>query len=159
YADGSFDLVWAESSAYSIGFDAALRSWRRLLAPGGTLVLTECEWTAPEPSAEARAFWAAHYPLRDREANVRSAHAAGYRVLGTYTQPESDWDEYYGPLGKSTEAADPSDPGMPEALAATRAELAMRAEHGTEYGYAGYVLRPSGWTVRPEEPADAAAVH
>ncbi|RII12247.1 Demethylrebeccamycin-D-glucose O-methyltransferase [Streptomyces sp. YIM 130001] len=157
YPDGSFDLVWAEGSAYNIGFDAALRSWRRLLAPGGTLVLTECEWTA-EPSAAARSFWDAQYPLRGREENVRAAQRAGYRVLGTYAQPESDWHAYYGPLQERLDAADPVDPGMPEAIAATRAELAMRAEHGGEYGYAGYVLRPSGWPTRPEEPADSAAV-
>ncbi|MEV8565020.1 hypothetical protein AB0436_05440 [Streptomyces sp. NPDC051322] len=40
------------------------------------------------------------------------AVAAGYRVLGVYGQPESDW------------------------------ELAMRRDHGGEYGYAGYALHP-----------------
>lgn len=143
YADGSFDLVWAESSAYAIGFDRALRAWRRLLAPGGALVLTECEWTGGEPSAEARAFWDAHYPLRTTAANTAAAVAAGYHVVGTYAQPESDWDEYYGPLGERADAADPAVPGMAEALAATRAEIALRREHGAEYGYRGYVLRPA----------------
>ncbi len=142
--DGSYDVVWAESSAYSIGFDTALRKWRRLLAPGGSLVLTECEWTAKEPSAEARAFWDQHYPLRTTAENTSAALAAGYDVLGVYPQPESDWDEYYGPLGERADAADPTLPGMVEALAATRAEIAMRREHGTEYGYTGYVLRPGG---------------
>ncbi|WP_030560740.1 bifunctional class I SAM-dependent methyltransferase/N-acetyltransferase [Streptomyces aureocirculatus] len=163
YPDGSFDLVWAESSAYSIGFDTALDSWRRLLAPGGTLVLTECEWTVADPSAAARAFWDAHYPLRTAERNTRAALAAGYAVLGTVPQPESDWDEYYGPLGARADAADPGAPGMAEALAATRAELAVRRDHGTEYGYTGYVLRPAGgtWRTRPEagSGADRAGVH
>ncbi|MBM7167808.1 GNAT family N-acetyltransferase [Streptomyces sp. G44] len=161
--DGSFDLVWAESSAYGIGFDNALRTWRRLLAPGGTLVVTECEWTAAEPSAAARAFWARHYALRTGEENVRAATAAGYSVLGALRQPESDWEEYYGPLAARADAADPATPGMAEALAATREEIAMRREHGAEYGYTGYVLRPVGpgpgsWATRPETAADAAAV-
>ncbi|MFM9371249.1 GNAT family N-acetyltransferase [Streptomyces sp. Da 82-17] len=159
FPDGAFDLVWAESSAYSIGFDTALRSWRRLLAPGGALVLTECEWTTPEPSREARAFWDRHYALRAGPANRWAAAAAGYDLLGTYEQPESDWAEYYGPLAERADAADPQAPGMPEALAATREELRMRAEHGAEYGYTGYVLRPSGWRVRPESAADTAEVH
>ncbi|WP_031074376.1 bifunctional class I SAM-dependent methyltransferase/N-acetyltransferase [Streptomyces sp. NRRL S-118] len=160
YPDGSFDLVWAESSAYAIGFDRALRSWRRLLAPGGALVVTECEWTAGEPSAAARAFWDAHYPLRTSAANTAAAVAAGYHVLGTHLQPESDWDEYYGPLDARADAADPSAPGMAEALAATRAEIALRREHGTEYGYRGYALRPADarWHTRPETDADRGAV-
>ncbi|MFF8289729.1 GNAT family N-acetyltransferase [Streptomyces sp. NPDC016309] len=160
HPDGSFDLVWAESSAYSIGFDRALRSWRRLLAPGGTLVVTECEWTTDDPSPAARAFWDRHYALRTTAANTRAAVDAGYHVVGTYPQPESDWDAYYGPLGERADAADPAAPGMAEALAATRAEIAVRREHGTEYGYTGYVLRPADprWRTRPETEADTAAV-
>lgn len=142
--DGSYDLVWAESSAYSIGFDTALRSWRRLLAPGGALVVTECKWTTAEPSRQARAFWDRHYALRSTEANTRAAVAAGYTVLGAHRQPESDWDAYYGPLGARADAADPDAPGMAAALAATREEIRMRGEHGDEYGYTGYALRPSG---------------
>ncbi|MET7619309.1 bifunctional class I SAM-dependent methyltransferase/N-acetyltransferase [Streptomyces sp. NPDC005408] len=160
FPDGSFDLVWAESSAYTIGFDTALRQWQRLLAPGGCLVLTECEWTAEDPSAEARAFWDQHYALRTSAQNVSAAVDAGYNVLGVHRQPESDWQEYYGPLGERADAADASAPGMAEALAATRAELAMRRDHGTQYGYTGYVLRPADtrWHTRPETAADIPAV-
>lgn len=167
FPDGSFDLIWAESSAYGIGFDTALEKWRRLLSPrcgrtptGGSLVLTECEWTSAAPSREARAFWDRHYPLRSTADNCSAAVAAGYTVLGLYRQPESDWDEYYGPLGERADATDPGAPGMPEALAATRAEIAMRRDHGTEYGYTGYVLRPADprWRTRPETVADVPAV-
>jgi SAM-dependent methyltransferase len=142
YPDGSFDLVWAEGSAYSIGFDTALRDWRRLLAPGGALVLTECVWTTDAPSEDARAYWESAYRLRTAEENARAAMAAGYTVIGVYAQPDSDWDEYYVPLAAHADAADPAAPGMADAIAATRAELAMRREHGGEYGYAGFVLRP-----------------
>ncbi|WP_055697298.1 MULTISPECIES: GNAT family N-acetyltransferase [Streptomyces] len=160
YPDGSFDLIWAESSVYGMGFDRALTAWRRLLAPGGALVVTECEWTAAEPSDAARAFWDRHYALRTGEDNIRATARAGYSVLGVHPQPESDWEEYYGPLAARADAADPSAPGMAEALAATREEIAMRREHGTEFGYTGYVLRPAdAWPTRPETPADVAVVH
>ncbi|MET9378698.1 bifunctional class I SAM-dependent methyltransferase/N-acetyltransferase [Streptomyces sp. NPDC002992] len=156
FPDGSFDLVWAESSAYALGFDTALREWRRLLSPGGTLVLTECEWTVDEPSQEARAFWDRHYILRTTAANTAAAVEGGYHVLGVVPQPESDWDEYYGPLAERADAADPAAPGMAEALAATREELAVRRDHGGEYGYTGYVLRPADprWHTREETAAD-----
>lgn len=142
YPDGSFDLVWAESSIYSIGFDTGLSRWRRLLAPGGALVVTECEWTTADPSAEARAFWDEQYALRTTAENTAAAVAAGYAVLEVYRQPSGDWDEYYGPLTERADSADLRAPGMAQALDLTRAEIAMRREHGSEYGYTGYVLRP-----------------
>ncbi|MFF2398485.1 GNAT family N-acetyltransferase [Streptomyces goshikiensis] len=166
---GSFDLVWAEGSAYTIGFDTALARWKPLLAPGAALVLTECEWTAAEPSAGARAFWDPQYALRSTARNLAAAQAAGYRVLGVFHLPGSDWDEYYGPLAErvrtlSGVGAGAGAPAMAAALAATREELDVRSRHGHEYGYTGYVLRPvtagdgAAWPARPETAADVAAV-
>ncbi|ARE73621.1 transferase [Streptomyces sp. Sge12] len=165
FEDGCFDLVWAEGSAYILGFDAALARWKRLLAPGGTLVLTECQWTVPEPSAGARAFWDPHYALRTTAGNLAAAQAAGYRVLGVHHLPDADWAEYYGPLSERVRTLSGAEsPAMAAALAATREELDVRARHGHEYGYTGYVLRPvtagdgGAWPARPETAADAAAV-
>ncbi|MFJ6483516.1 GNAT family N-acetyltransferase [Streptomyces sp. NPDC091682] len=165
FEDGSFDLVWAEGSAYLLGFDAALARWKRLLAPGGTLVLTECQWSVAQPSAGARSFWDPHYALRTTAGNLAAAQAAGYRVLGVHELPDSDWAEYYGPLAERVRALSAAGgPAMARALAATREELDVRARHGHEYGYTGYVLRPvnggdgNAWPARPETAADAAAV-
>jgi hypothetical protein len=67
-------------------------------------------------------------------------------VVGVYPQPERDWwQEYYTPLLERISAADPTLPGMREAIDTERAEIALRREHGQDYRYAGYVLRP----VRP----------
>ncbi|MFD9338361.1 GNAT family N-acetyltransferase [Streptomyces sp. NPDC060028] len=163
--DGSFDLIWAEGSAYILGFDKALAQWKRLLAPGGTLVLTECEWTAEEPSAGARAFWDPQCALRSTARNLASAQAAGYRVLGVHHLPDSDWGEYYGPLAERVAGeAEPVDPAAAAALAAVREELDVRERYGHEYGYTGFVLRPvsagdgGAWAARPETAADEAAV-
>ncbi|MFF0558273.1 GNAT family N-acetyltransferase [Streptomyces sp. NPDC004266] len=160
FPDGSFDLVWAESSVFVLGFDRALTEWRRLLAPGGTLVLTECVWTTEEPGPAARAFWEEHYTLRTVAGNAAAAVAAGYHVLGTVPQPESDWDEYYVPLAAHADAADTTVPGMAEAVAGARAEIALRRGHGSDYGYAGFVLRAADprWRTRPETEADAAEI-
>ncbi|MEU1127443.1 bifunctional class I SAM-dependent methyltransferase/N-acetyltransferase, partial [Streptomyces sp. NPDC005899] len=160
FDDASFDLVWAEGSAYIIGFDTAVRDWQRLLAPSGALVVTECVWTTDHPSAGARAFWERHAALRPVADNTAAAVAAGCHVLGVLVQPDSDWDEYYVPLAERAAAADPAAPGMGAALAATREELDVRRRYGTEYGYAGYVLRPAdpAWRTRPETAADHRAV-
>ncbi|WP_436777642.1 GNAT family N-acetyltransferase [Yinghuangia sp. YIM S09857] len=173
--DHSFDVIWAEGSVYTIGFDAALRAWRRLLAPGGVVAVTEVEWTVPNPAAPARAYWNTVYPLRTHAANTAAAQGAGYRVTAHWPLPESDWwDEYYIPLIQRIDRADPGRPGMPEALAAHRTEIAMRREHGSDYNYAAYVLRPldhapaatdtteSGpmttWIARPETADDVPAI-
>jgi ubiquinone/menaquinone biosynthesis C-methylase UbiE len=141
FPDGSFDLVWAEGSAYVMGFDTALRAWQRLLRPGGCLVATELEWTGA-PSQEARAFWQGVYPLRDHEQNTEVARAAGYTVEATLLLPDEDWwQEYYTPLADRLARADRSRPGMDEAVTAVAAEIDLRREHAGEYGYRGYVLR------------------
>lgn len=138
--DGSFDLLWAEGSAYLIGFDRALELWRRLLAPGGALVLTEAEWLTDSPAAGAREFWAAYPGMRTTAANVAAAVAAGWTVTATYVLPDSDWANYYDPLAARlaelrAEGHDTTEVGH---------EIEIRERFGADYGYTGYVLRPRG---------------
>ncbi|WP_308257743.1 class I SAM-dependent methyltransferase [Pseudonocardia lacus] len=140
--EGAVDLLWAEGSAYLMGFDAALREWRRLLAPGGVLVLTEAVWTTPEPAAGARAFWDAGYPgMRTTAANAVAAEAAGWTVRAVHLLPDEDWAAYYGPLAERI-AALRAEGVDPAALDEVAREVDVRREHGADYGYAGYVLAP-----------------
>lgn len=141
--DGSLDLIWSEGAAYNIGFGSALASWRRLLSPEGVLVVTECGWLTDAPSKEARAYWDAAYPLRGTGENVEQATAAGYTVTATYLLPDSDWVEaYYAPLDARAAMVDPEDPHAVAAAEDVRREIRLYREHGHEYGYVGYVLRP-----------------
>ncbi|MDN5748927.1 MAG: class I SAM-dependent methyltransferase [Pseudonocardia sp.] len=141
--DGAADLLWAEGSAYVMGFDAALRAWRRLLAPGGVLVLTEAEWTTIDPAPGARAFWDAGYPaMRTTGGNVTAAQDAGWTVAATYLLPDPDWDAYYSPLAARIAELRATHPGHDDALDEVGAEIAVRRAHGDDYGYTGYVLRP-----------------
>jgi SAM-dependent methyltransferase len=141
--DGSADLVWAEGSAYIMGFDAALRAWRRLLAPGGVLVLTEAEWTTLDPAPGARAFWDAGYPaMRSTDGNVRAALAAGWTVAATYLLPDSDWAAYYEPLAARVAELRREHPSDAAVLDEVEREIHVRRDHAGDYGYTGYVLRP-----------------
>lgn len=173
FPDHSFDVIWAEGSVYTVGFDTALRAWRRLLAPGGVLAITEIEWSTPEPAAAARDYWDAVYPVRTHAANTEAARSAGYRVHAHWPLPETDWwQEYYTPLTRRMRHMDPDRPGMGEALAALRTEITMRRRHGRDYHYAAYILRPgdhpttttengttmSTWTTRPETIGDIPAI-
>ncbi|MFF5700991.1 methyltransferase domain-containing protein [Streptomyces sp. NPDC012794] len=172
FEDGSFDLVWAEGSAFSPGFrgevsrgfDRALAEWKRLLAPGGRLVLSACEWTVEEPSAGARAFWDPRHPPRSTARNTAAAQAAGYRILGTRPRPDSGPAEYDGPLGERVRAARAASAPEEAALGRVHEELAARERYGHECGYTGYVLAPvtagedGRWRARPETAADSMAV-
>lgn len=69
-----FDLIWAEGSAYSIGFENALRRWRPLLLPSGCLVVTEPVWFVAEPAERARSFFAEEYSdMRDEASRISQA--------------------------------------------------------------------------------------
>ena len=144
FESGAFELVWCEAAAYIMGVDAALDAWRRLLAPGGALVITECEWRTDEPSAAARTFWQAYPGMRTGEDNREAIAEAGYELLGAIELPESDWwDEYYTPLSERIEALARSDDPDAAALAPVLSEeILLRRDHGDDYGYTGYAMRP-----------------
>ncbi len=143
--DASVDLLWAEGSAYVMGFDAALRAWRRLLAPGGVLVLTEAEWTTADPAPGARAFWDAGYPgMRTTVGNVTAAQHLDWAVRADHLLPDTDWAAYYDPLAVRIAALRREHPGHDDVLDGIGAKIGLRATHGADYGYTGYVLSPRG---------------
>jgi SAM-dependent methyltransferase len=130
-----FDLIWAEGSAYSIGFENALRRWRPLLRPAGCLVATELVWFVAEPAVRARAFFAGEYPdMRDEVTRINQARSVGYELLGSFRLPAEDWHAYYAGLeGPLREAI--SRRGELEIYAATRLERAVYEACGDDYGY------------------------
>lgn len=144
YPDESFDVLWAESSAYIVGWERAIRLWKRLLKPGGMLVATECCWLTNAPSPEAKQFWANGYPtmlLVEATAEIAARH--GYSVIATYTLPASDWfDEYYTPIkNRHVLLGVDADDSMKQALALGRDEIELYEKHGDEYGYVGFILK------------------
>lgn len=146
FGDESFDLLWSEGAAYSMGFGEALGSWRRLLAPRGHLAVSELCWTRPQPPEEAVAFWREEYPaMTDRAGVLARVRAAGYDVVADFVLPEACWwDDYYTPLEaklpglRKKYAADAEAQALVES---TAREIAMRREHGDSYGYLFVVAR------------------
>ncbi|MGY1813039.1 class I SAM-dependent methyltransferase [Blastococcus sp. SYSU D00820] len=140
-APSSVGLLWCEGAAYVMGVDAALRTWRPLLRPGGVLVLSDACWTDVPAGPEVQAFWAGAYPaMRPVAATTAAAERAGYEVLAAEVLPESDWTAYLGPMADRLAALAAA--GVPAAaLAPFRAEIDLRRAHPGEYGYAAWVLR------------------
>jgi SAM-dependent methyltransferase len=136
-----FDLIWAEGSAYSIGFENALRRWRPLLRPGGCLVVTELVWFVADPAERARAFFADEYPdMRDEATRIDQARQARYELLDSVRLPADDWHAYYAGLEVPLRDAI-SRRGEHEIYASIRLERAIYEEFGGDYGYLCLVLQ------------------
>mgnify|MGYP005855672657 CR=1 FL=1 len=139
-----FDLLWSEGAIYIIGFERGLREWRKLLKPGGFIAVTEASWLKPNPPEAAHRFWSEAYPdMATVEENLARLSAAGYRSLGHFTLPKSDWwDNYYHPMAARIELLREKYPNNPEAQAILDleyAEIELYRQYSDWYGYVFYV--------------------
>jgi len=146
FEDAAFDVLWAESSIFVVGFEQGLLSWKRLLRPGGYVCLTEAVWFTDRPSPEAVAFWNDCYPaIKAVPETCAIAEKAGYEVVATFRLPGSAWwDNYYMPLQKRLPELKKMAAGNPDAegqVAFSEREIEIYREHGSEYGYEFFILR------------------
>ncbi len=146
FEDASFDVLWAESSIFIVGFEKGLTLWKRLLRPGGYVCLSEAVWFTDRSSPEAAAFWNDCYPaITTIEENRAMADKAGYEVVATFPLPGSVWwDHYYTPLLERLPDLKKAAAGNPDAeafVAFSEREIAVHREHKDEYGYAFFILR------------------
>ncbi len=143
-----FDLLWSEGAIYIIGFERGLREWRRLLKPGGLIAVTEISWLKPNPPEAAHRFWSEAYPnMATVEENLARLSAVGYRSLGHFTLPESDWwDNYYHPMAARIEMLRQAYSDNPEALSVLDleyAEIELYRQFSAWYGYVFYLGQAS----------------
>jgi SAM-dependent methyltransferase len=137
---GSLDLIVSESSAYAIGFASALTAWRRLLAPGGGVVVSECVWLGAERPDAAAYFWGREYPAMGTTAEaVAAAEAAGLRLVASERLPASAWlSSYYAPLAAHMATLE-AEARADHALAAAMAEMRREIESFSSWSHAvGY---------------------
>jgi SAM-dependent methyltransferase len=149
FADSSFDVIWSEGAAYILGFDQALRSWRRLLKPGGFLGLSELSWIRPDAPARVKAYWVENYPsMRFFDENARAFEEAGYTLLDRFVLPDSDWwDGYYSPQEERIEELRRQYAGDPESLRELQSfseEIELFREFSEYYGYGFFIGRKDG---------------
>ena len=145
FPDESFDAIWCEGAIFIIGFQEGLKSWRRLLKPGGYMIVSEATWFVDDPPTEAKAFWDACYPaITQARNNVRMAEEAGYSVVGTFPLPAEGWFEFYRPLGPKLAAMRQKyqdDEAALTEIALCEREMEIYRKHHTSYGYTFFVLR------------------
>jgi ubiquinone/menaquinone biosynthesis C-methylase UbiE len=146
YSAGSFDLIWCEGAIYIMGFEAALRDWRRLLGHGGHLVVSEVCWTQPNQPPECAAFWAREYPaIRDVPTMLKTIEQYEYETIDHFTLPPfSWWQDFYRPLQRSVTTFRERHRDEPDALALAdqiQCEIDIWHAYSEFYSYEFFVMR------------------
>jgi SAM-dependent methyltransferase len=139
FAPGSFDLVWSEGAAYTVGLGRALAAWAPLLRAGGRIAFSEAVWLTPAPHPRARALFAGHPGMTDADGVRRAIGAAGLRPLGDFLLSREGWEAYYIPLAGRVEALAMRHGVDHPVLAEHLEEIAVWREHGADYGYGFFV--------------------
>jgi ubiquinone/menaquinone biosynthesis C-methylase UbiE len=81
FPDESFDIVWSEGSIFIIGFEKGLQEWKRLIRPGGFMVV--------------------HDEMGNVKEKLEQIASCGYELLGYFVLDEEIWrNEYFIPLEK-----------------------------------------------------------
>ncbi|HSL60083.1 MAG TPA: methyltransferase domain-containing protein [Acidimicrobiales bacterium] len=148
-APGSQDLIWSEGAIYNLGVTEALRAWRPLLRPGGTVAFTEPVWLVDSPPREIHDWWMAEYPAITDAAGVRTRiAAASYRVVASFDLPASAWwDEFYAPMQDRIDdlrSRRPHDPVAHGVVAGAEAEIDHFRRFSDAYTYAFFIVQPTG---------------
>ena len=144
----TFDLVWAEGSAFVMGVREALTAWREFLKPGGALGFTELVWLEDGVPDECREFFQGQYPpMTDVAGNLAIIADCGYELVDRFTVPESSWTELYcGPLAERLEVYEvpPGDDAAQAVFEMCRREIDMNRRFSKWYGYEFFLLRFRG---------------
>lgn len=141
YADGSFDLLWAEGCAYMMGFENALKEWQRLLRSGGYLFVSDAVWLTDQPSQECADWWLKEYPTMTTPLErQRQAEQLGYRVVERFNLNQADWLAFYADMEQcAQQAADEFGPS--QVYEDITEEIRLGRRYGDEYSYVCLVLQ------------------
>ena len=137
----SFDVIWAEGSAYIMGVAKAMKQWRRLLKNNGVLVISDLVWHTTSPSSDVQAYWQKEYPdICTTAVRIKQAEVAGYQVLDNFALSEEAWQAYYVPLQERIETLKPEMEDC-TALLDIEKELDIYYKNRNEFGYQFFVLK------------------
>lgn len=141
FEDSSFDAIWAEGSAYIMGFGNALKTWRGFIKSQGFLIVSDLIWLTDRPRSEASSFWQKNYPdmttLQNRVSNIRSL---GYRVVRSFPLSPQAWENYLAPLREKIADLSAKDFSS-NALADIKDEIDIHERFLDDYGYQFFVLQ------------------
>lgn len=140
----SFDLIWCEGAAYNMGVESALHAWKPLLSADGKLALSEAVWLRADPPDTVRQFWREYPAMEDVAFNRALVGKCGYRLLGDFVLPPSDWlEEYYQPMEARLQSLSPTyaaDSVAQAVLTESQLEIDLYRQYANYYGYLFLVM-------------------
>lgn len=141
FEKGSFDLIWAEGSAYIMGVTNALAKWKPLLKAPGFLVLSDLVWLTDAASKSAEEFWSKEYPdMQQLSTREKQIEAAGYEIISSFTLSDKAWQAYILPLTERVETLQ-STMQASKALQDIQHELDIYSKYLGEFGYQMFILK------------------
>lgn len=142
--EGPFDFIWCAGAVYFLGVGAALRCWRKALAPGGIIAFSQICWFTKTPSEAARAGWSDYAEMTDENGLYDQIEAAGYDLLASRRLSDKAWDSYYKPLDRRIDRLWPRASGaLQDVLQEAKDEAALWRSEGHAFGYLLCVVRPT----------------
>ena len=147
FPEESFDIIWAEGSTFIIGFEKALKEWRRLLKHERFLVAHEMTWSRLNPPQQVYNYWKrlAASGIRTVSEYLEQIPVCDYDVVGYFTLPEDTfWTEYYIPLEQRIQALRPkyiNDSGALEVLGKEQQGIDLSKKHHQWYSSAFFVMQ------------------
>ena len=148
FPDGSFDVLWCEGAIVIIlgSFAKGLSAWRRLLVPGGHMVVSELCWLRDDPPTEVKAFFEAEgADVTDMDARRKDIVENGYRLVDDFVLPAVGWwENYYVPLGAVLERFRVKHAGDDEALevaSRSQREIEFYRSYPEHFGYCFFVMQ------------------
>lgn len=148
FPNASFDVVWSEGAIFIMGFAQGLSNWKRLLRPGGYLVVSEFCWLKENPAPELLEVYLDGCPEAGGvDARLKDVSASGYRLFDHFVLPERAWwENFYVPLGASLDRFRGRHAGDSQALAAAtqiQREIELYQQHVGAFGYVFFVMQPN----------------
>ena len=147
FEKGFFDAIWAESVIFSLGFETALKKWRRFLKSGGYLVVSLLVRLDNAAPAEAKGYWEEVYPSVMTQEEIQQAiERQRYRLVEKLKIPDSDaWKNCYRPLAKRVAVLReryPCNNEMKAILDMNQREIDIFRKYGYEhYGFLIYTMQ------------------
>lgn len=140
FSKQSFDLIWAEGSAYIMGIENALSEWKPFLCDQGYLMISDMVWRTDEPSKESNELWYQEYPdIQLVQTRLEQMKKAGYRIVDHFSQSEESWLNYYGPLEERVNELE-SEMSSTAAFKDIKNEVDVCKRFAHEFGYHMFLL-------------------